>query len=492
MEENKTLSARTQMEVGTFGLPGKNSMRLWTGLLTLWLLCPLGKGWAQPTPGVVYLPYKQFKVPFNVPAGAETVLDKIELYVSTNEGQSWDYASAASPRDKSFPTYQARGEGLHWFAVKMLRTSGPPYPAENSQLKAMLQIMVDWTAPVVKLKPLQPRGSEVGVSWDIRETHFAPSLPDALRLEYRPSGSGLAWTPLIVAPGINSHYWTPNFPGSVEVRLTARDRAGNPGVDFVTLPISLFTGGDSFKPAVPPPGSPTTLPMEIPGSPAMADRHFVNHTSVVLDFTLEDVGRSGVKKLQLWYTTDLGRTWETMPEAPYEPGDGGRNRLAFNVPKEGLYGVTIIAKSGADLGDSPPQPGEKPQKWIDVDLTPPTVKLDRVKVGVGPDKGKVTIEWTARDNKQLHAAPIQIYFSPKLSDPGARDWRPITPARIANLGSYTWVMPTGDAVPYEFYVKVEAVDLAENKGSDDRRDIVNVDLSRPRTRIGAVTAQPQP
>ena len=44
-----------------------------------------------------------------------------------------------------------------------------------------------------------------------------------------------------------------------------------------------------------------------------------------------------------------------------------------------------------------PQVGDRPQMWIEVDTTKPVVKLLSVVVGTGPDKGKLTVNWDAKD-----------------------------------------------------------------------------------------------
>ena len=51
--------------------------------------------------------------------------------------------------------------------------------------------------------------------------------------------------------------------------------------------------------------------------------------------------------------------------------------------------------------------GEKPQIWIEVDLTKPVVELQSVLVGQGEHKGKLSISWLARD-KNLGKAPIKV------------------------------------------------------------------------------------
>ena len=49
---------------------------------------------------------------------------------------------------------------------------------------------------------------------------------------------------------------------------------------------------------------------------------------------------------------------------------------------------------------------------------------------------------------------------------------------IGHTGEYTWIMPT--PAPFQFFVKVEAVDKAGNMGEDATPQSVKVDLSIPR------------
>jgi hypothetical protein len=66
------------------------------------------------------------------------------------------------------------------------------------------------------------------------------------------------------------------------------------------------------------------------------------------------------------------------------------------------------------------------------------------------------------------------------------EWKKID--TIANEGRYVWRMP--EDLPFEIFLKVEAVDQAGNVGHDERKEPVNIDLSTPRARVtnvGVVT-----
>ena len=161
-------------------------------------------------------------------------------------------------------------------------------------------------------------------------------------------------------------------------------------------------------------------------------------------------------------------------------GDANQSKkLNFEVNDEGVYGITLVAKSGVGLGERVPQPGDRPQFWIEVDLTRPLVQIQEIQVGTGIDKGKLTINWSARD-KNLGSNPIRLSYAEQPAGP----WSPIAD-KISNSGRHTCGMP--DQLPYQFYVKVEATDLAGNVGEAVTLERVKVDSPMPKATIIHVT-----
>jgi hypothetical protein len=246
----------------------------------------------------------------------------------------------------------------------------------------------------------------------------------------------------------------------VEVRVRARDRAGN----WSDATTSVQPGVNYPVPQA------TTVPTAMQYS--SVERRLVNSKRVSLNYELQEVGPSGVAELELWFTQD-GRSWNKYPQRAGENPEGGK--ISFDVAGEGVYGLTLVAKSGVGLSLQPPKIGDHPQIWLEVDMTRPQVQLQSVIVGRGTEKGKLTIHWSAQD-KNLHPQPISLSYAENANGP----WTPIVQSQV-NIGRYVWQMPEG--VPYQFFVRVQATDQAGNVGEALTPDMVRVDLSQPRVRI---------
>jgi hypothetical protein len=143
------------------------------------------------------------------------------------------------------------------------------------------------------------------------------------------------------------------------------------------------------------------------------------------------------------------------------------------VQDEGVYGFSLIVRSGVGLSDRPPRNGDPPQVWVEVDLTNPVVHWVQVDVGRGSDSGWLTITWKATD-KNLGREPITLSYA---TDPQG-SWTPIA-SHVENSGRYRWQMPAG-SVPYKFLVRVQATDQAGNVGSLVTPKSVIVDLAQPK------------
>lgn len=450
-------------------------MRIATLLLVL--LAPTCLWWSagaqEMSGGILFSRYRQFYIPFKAGA-AEQRLKQLQLFVSTDQGATWQPSATAPPEQGKFRFITDR-DGFFWFTVQSLDQDGKLFPPTLQGALPSLKVIVDTAVPSVSLQALPPRGNEVGVSWEIRDDNLDLALPDALRLEYRAAGNP-SWIPLSVSSIARQHYWNPLGPGLVEVRLRARDRAGNFGDAVTTVNTNGNAGGNLQIPPNPGPQDnnpgPVERPPEIFNPPTEQERRLVNSKRINLNYELKEVGPSGVSSVELWFTLD-GRSWNKYPLRFGE--DANQKNITFDVAGEGLYGLTLVAKSGVGLGDRPPQIGDRPHIWIEVDTTKPVVQLQSVVVGQGLEKGKVNIAWSARD-KNLHREPITLSYAQQATGP----WTPIT-QKLANTGRYVWTLP--ESVPYQFHVKVEAADLAGNIGEAQTTEQIKVDLALPKVRI---------
>jgi hypothetical protein len=201
---------------------------------------------------------------------------------------------------------------------------------------------------------------------------------------------------------------------------------------------------------------------------------YVKTPDVDLDYEIDDVGPSGVGSVELWITTDQGQTWK-----PY--GEDMNRRPPFNVklPGDGLYGLTMVAKSGVGLGDRPPAPGDAPQMWVSVDTTLPSVRLLPPQIGKGPDAGSLIIQWSAED-ENLSERPVTLYYS----DSTSKEWKPIA-ADLRNTGQYAWKLDSQAAFRGRLRIAIDVVDMAGNLRHIESDDVV-IDTAKPRPRMTGV------
>jgi hypothetical protein len=457
------------------------AMRRWARLfLFVALLAAARPVYAQtPDSGVVYFGKRAFPVPFNISPGGQASLSSVQLFASNDFGRSWQAAATAAP-DQGYFRYSTELDGTYWFAVQTTDKNGRVFPLTMDGATPNLKVVIDTTPPIVELRTLPPRGNDVGLAWQVRDETFSPSVAGSIILEFRSATTPGNWARVDVPTGVSQVYWNPGMAGPIDVRITARDQAGNQGGNTGRI------GGSTDIPPVPaqttPPVPPTNPNTRFAIDPAAgADRFagiahpptpnelkLINSRRVSLDFDLKDKGPSGLSSIELWLSSD-GRNWKRHGQVFQ---DDGTNKLTFDLDGEGLYGITLVAKSGVGLGDPPPQAGDRPQLWIEVDLTKPQVALKSAYVGKGIDKGKLRITWSAAD-RNLSPNGITLKYADQPTSP----WRVIVD-KAPNTGEYTWQMPTD--VPYQFFLKVEAADRAGNVGEDVTAQPVRVDLSHPR------------
>ena len=423
-------------------------------------------------PQTLYARQRQISIPFDPDPAEAHRLKQLKLYYSTDKGLTWNVGATAAPEQRKF-NFLAPADGYYLFAVQTTDLGGRNYPDRMEGAAPGLRVMIDTVAPVVSLRQLPPQGNQVGVAWDVRDDNLDLTHPDAIRLEYRQAGS-VNWLPLFPLRGAGQHYWAPSTAGLVDVKLRATDLAGN--VTDATTQVSLSNqGGFGAGASTGGGGSDGMLQSGPSGLQLDPGRRFINTKRITLNYEIER-GPSGISGIDLWITND-GRGWSKFQLAKNAIGDATFNGpLTFDVQGEGVYGFTLVPRSGVGISPPPPQVGEKPQVWIEVDLTRPFVQVDGVLVGQGDFKGQLSISWTAKD-KNLGPRPIALSYSPTTDG----QWTPIA-RDLPNTGRYVWTMPAAGTMPWQFYIKVEATDLANNTG-EFVTALVKVDTLQPRLKI---------
>jgi hypothetical protein len=414
-----------------------------------------------PNNGVIYSRLASFRIPFETDAG-ERRLREVQLYLSDDQGQTWRQAGAAAPEQRGF-SFRAERDGAYWFAVRTVDLEGRINPPSVQAIRPQLKVYVDTQPPVVTLHQGPAREGTVSIDWEVRDDNLDLS---SFNLEYRISGGD--WIPLTVDPApIGQRWWNPAGSGPIEVRLRVRDLAKNDGEGRLTIQ----AGQDGRTASGPSDPSGNRYPgRTVPGT------RWVNSKRINLNYEIKEQGPSGVSAVELWFTRD-GRSWEKYSEeAKPEPP------FVFDVHDEGVYGFTIVVRSGVGLSERPPRSGDPPQIWVEVDLAKPVVQWMNVDVGRGPDSGKVFITWKATD-KNLGREPITLSYAKDAQGP----WTQIA-ANVENTGRYEWQMPAG--VPYKFLVRLDATDKAGNVGTAQTPKHIVVDLAQPKgTILGADPAR---
>ena len=384
-----------------------------------------------------------------------------------------------------------------------------------------MKVLIDTVPPQITLEGLPRKGSIASVRWEVVEDR--PDLGSFL-LEYQTVGAN-EWSqvPIRKPSRISRETWDAGTAEALKVRMTVADRAGNSKVVTLALPDGLprsGTGsyGDPSDSSAPPPrstfasseserSSPSPIvsgppPMPAVGSSSERNRSTsgsfnpfqandppsqgppsqteppdpsnppiqVTSPKFGLKYEVDDAGPNGPAAIELFVTTDGGRTWYSRGEDPDRVSP-----FPVDLGGEGTFGLKLVAKSAANQGDQPPTPGEVPRTIVEVDGSPPNVRLESVRIS----GSKAIINWQANDP---HPAPRPVIISVKADTPGS-NWQSITPTPIENNGQFTWALPP--SCPARLHFRVDVVDSLGNRGIADTTETgaLLVDRSKPKGRI---------
>jgi hypothetical protein len=223
---------------------------------------PMGMGsftWAclwlavnAPGPDVFHMNQKKFAIPIRFEPARRAEIRELLLYVSRDEGRSWNLEARSTP-DRDMFNYYAPTDGSYWFTVAVLDMRGNQEPLNVMQAPVGQKIIVDTAKPVLTLAAVR-QGEEVLARWEIREDY---PKTETLKLEYQlkdnPAGS---WTPVALVPDLQGQATIrPTGPGTLMLRIQMQDQAGNPGVAFADVPAWA-----SAAPVAPPPDALPTTP----------------------------------------------------------------------------------------------------------------------------------------------------------------------------------------------------------------------------------------
>ncbi len=393
------------------------------GGVLLWVLAAgdalgtAGDGLVRP----IYTRQTYFAIPFRVdttPASTRQEPIHVLLYVSTNQGVSWDLNSQVEPEKGHF-LFRAGSDGEYWFILRTAIQGTQLQPPANE--KPGLRVIVDTVPPKLELAAARGNSGQVVVRWRVTESHAKPeSLTIQYRLEFDkpwqsvaidrpPDGFG---GPEYVG---EATWWLPTGVERVEIRGEVADMAGNTAVSHAQLGSELSSiprprpmpeadagpasapkdGGTSglpqlnspersgpsrlpssaWRPVRSPQGTTATMirsqgssvvvsPQAAQAQPVATDRaasrvYVVNSTTFALEYECGPSLQHEAALIEFWGTEDGGRTWLNYGSDPDR-----RSPMLITVPHEGLYGFRIQAR-GPGESSRPPQNGLEPRDvWV--------------------------------------------------------------------------------------------------------------------------------
>ncbi|MBN1851738.1 MAG: hypothetical protein JW829_03410 [Pirellulales bacterium] len=264
----------------------------------------------------------------------------------------------------------------------------------------------------------------------------------------------------------------PPFQGSPNLNPDPPDWQTLPttGRPIETIPSDPI--GEILAANPPAPGHETPVPLP-PIQPERPSLRMVNARSFALEYEVESVGPWGVGRVELWGTTDGGKTWQRFADDP-----DLQSPMTVTVQGEGEYGFRILIHSAGSIHAAPPREGDTPDVWIQVDLKPPTVMIEAIRKGQGNLADHLTIRWTA-DDERLAERPIALFYASHPAGP----WTTIA-TQLDNTGQYMWRLP--QHVPEQLFIRVEARDRAGNSGIYSTAEPIRIQRPQPTGHIRGV------
>ncbi len=214
------------------------------------------------------------------------------------------------------------------------------------------------------------------------------------------------------------------------------------------------------------PAAPTAHSVPAP-TPGPAAAQLVPSSAFQLDYTIEDVGPSGISSVELFITEDGGAQWFR-----YGNDTDVRSPMPVDVQGEGTFGFAIRVRNGVGFVDPPPQPGDPPEIVVTVDQTAPAVQLAEPQI-LARGSALVRLQWTVQD---VHATMVRLEWSSAAAGP----WNPVFDWQT-DPGGFDWPVQPGS--PHSIHFRLLARDAAGNIGTAQTIQPVLIDLKRPRARV---------
>jgi hypothetical protein len=486
---------------------------------------------ASKLPEMHHTRSQTFDLPVQMRPEDRAALSEIRLYVKTaNSG--WKLQEKGG-QDLTRFSCKVTQEGEYWYTLALVDRAGRMTPADVNLEPPSQRVVVDTTPPVIQVEPgnsggdfclrctVQDANPDYATLKAVCTTNIGdipletvPNQPGVFRLK----GAEMMQFPVVVSVkdlagnlgtkevNIREMVGTTISPAPAHKGPTNIVQAAA-GVEKVLpppradlsprteQPAAAKNQGQGVTPQItefaPPPPlnppsnpaltQPETLP-DVPSKVALTpleagNQHsgphqLINTTHASVEYRIDQVGPSGVGKVEVYMTPDKGQTWHRLGEDADK-----RSPADINLPGDGVYGIRIVVTNGNGFGGKAPVRGDLPHCTIEVDTTSPFVQMRSTEVM--PSSGHVEIRWNATD-KNLGTEPVSLSYRTRPDGP----WQVIARG-LKNDGVHRWAFPR-DAGG-QFFFKIEVTDLAGNMSQDVSRQPIVIDMTEPRATVVGVT-----
>ncbi|GAB4138581.1 MAG: hypothetical protein Tsb009_06870 [Planctomycetaceae bacterium] len=182
---------------------------------------------------------RQFQIGYQVEKVGSSGVQSVELFITQNNGKKWYRYGTDDDRRSPFNVV-VPNDGKYGFIIRVKSGAGLSKPAPQPGDRPSLEVVVDRTAPGLKLLPiLQGTGKDTNrflIRWSSTDAN-PEEKPISISYAARPNGP---WMEIVSRTANTGRFlWTvgQNVPPRVYIRLSARDKAGNISQLQTTRPI---------------------------------------------------------------------------------------------------------------------------------------------------------------------------------------------------------------------------------------------------------------
>ena len=182
---------------------------------------------------------KRFNLDYSVDAVGPAGVEKVELWVTRNNGRDWDLGWVDEDRESPL-LVEVENEGIYGFRVVVVGKNGLASQTPRAGDLADLWVGVDATKPIAEITSAaygsEAYAGQLDIRWTAVDDHLG-NRPVTLSFSEKPDGP---WTPIASGlPNTGQYLWRVDsrVPAQFYLRLEVRDEAGNVAVHRLDEPL---------------------------------------------------------------------------------------------------------------------------------------------------------------------------------------------------------------------------------------------------------------